>query len=131
MTPDGSLCEVRAPWPDELPRLASAFPGAPWHQPLLLRVMVAKRPHERIVGLGALTMQTPAPDSTTLFIAIRARFAAHAATDEMIAEILASARNSRIRSVSLSLDGATEAVTASLIRAGFVCDARGCHWSTG
>lgn len=86
---------VRPPWPDELPRLADAFPGLAFTRPLHLRALAvpatAQSP-ERLVGVAALAAPAEGKSVATLAFAVRPRFVATEHARELLAAILAVAR---------------------------------------
>ena len=93
---------VRPPWPDELPRLADAFPGLAFTRPLHLRVLAvpatAGSP-ERLVGVAALAAPAEGKPDATLAFVVRPRFVATEHTRELLAAILAAAREERFSSI--------------------------------
>lgn len=93
---------ARPPWPDELPRLADAFPGLALTRPLHLRVLTvpatAGSP-ERLVGVAALAAPAEGKLDATLAFAVRPRFVATEHTHELLAAILAAAREEKFPGV--------------------------------
>jgi hypothetical protein len=87
-------CVVRHPWPDELPRIADAFPLLDWRKPMQLQVLVAPCERERIVGVAALLSSKDKEPAAILMLSVRARFSATDAVGELLAAALAAARAS-------------------------------------
>lgn len=125
---------VRPPWPDELARLADAFPGLQWSTPLHLRVLAvpatAVSP-ERLVGLAAVAEPAPGAVEAVLFLRVRARFAATRATDFLLAEAIALARGLGASMLSTGRFAGPDPREAALLRAGFAGTADGRSWQVG
>jgi len=123
---------VRPPWPDELPRLADAFPGLSFPQPVHLRVLVvpatASSP-ERIVGFAVLAGPTEGTGDGALRFVVRPRQAATGAARDLLDAILGVAREQAFAAVvTLAPDIATDRRAACLSGAGFEPAAEAGFW---
>lgn len=93
---------VRPPWPDELPRLADAFPGLTFPPPVHLRVLVVpatSNSPERIVGVAALTGPAEGRSDGALRFAVRPRQTATSGAGELLDAILGVAREQALSAV--------------------------------
>lgn len=122
---------VRAPWPDELPRLTDAFPGLALTRPLHLRVLVvpatAGSP-ERLVGVAALAAPAKGKSDATLAFAVRPRFVATEHARELLAAILTAAGEEKYSAV-VTVAPADATPHADLLRAfGFSATAESGLW---
>jgi hypothetical protein len=122
---------VRLPWPDELPRLADAFPGLNSTGPRHLRVLVvvpeANHP-ERLVGLAALAEPAPGTTTATLLLRIRARFTDTAAADALLAEAKLVAVGLGVCGLSTTRIAGSDPREPVLRRAGFTAADEGKTW---
>ena len=122
---------VRPPWPDELPRLADAFPGLKWSTPLHLRVLVvpaAAASPERLVGLAAVAESAPGATEAALILRVRARLADSPATDALLAEAIALARGLGARTLITGQPAGPDPREPALSRAGFTATDDGKSW---
>lgn len=111
---------VRSPWPDELPRLAEAFPTLRWRRAMHLHVLATGGEIERLVAVSAVCPAPADREVATLSLLARPRFAATAAFDALLAAALGVARERGVRELEFEplLAPADDRVPA-LQRAGF------------
>jgi hypothetical protein len=125
---------IRPPWPDELPRLADAFPGLKWTASLHLRVLVmpatAISP-ERLVGLAAVAEPASGATDTALFLRVRARLVDSPAIDALLAEAIALARGLGLRTLTTGQTAGPDPREPALRRAGFNANDEGKSWRIG
>ena len=116
------IATVRPPWPDELTRLADAFPGLALTGPLHLRVLVvpatAANP-ERLVGVAALAAPAEGKTDAALAFAVRPRFAATRPACDLLAAIIAVAREKHFPAVITAAPADTDLLGTPLRAAGF------------
>jgi hypothetical protein len=126
------LLEVRAPWPDELPRLTEAFPGLTLDRLWELRVLVVTAGAgtvERLVGLAALTARVEGKAEANLILAVRPRFANTAEAKQLLGEILAVGTLRGFASVAAAAVPDADHRSALLAQAGFRPVSNGSYWS--
>ncbi len=125
---------VRPPWPDELARLADAFPGLKKTTPLHLRVLVVPATitsPERLVGLLALAEHASGATEAALFLRLRPRFADTPAADALLAETIALARSLGARTLITDRPAGPDPREPALRRAGFTATDDGKSWRIG
>jgi hypothetical protein len=129
-----SVPVIRPPWPDELPRLADAFPGLKWTASLHLRVLVmpatAISP-ERLVGLAAVTEPASGTTDAALFLRVRARLVDSPTIDALLAEAIAFARGLGLRTLTTGQSASPDPREPVLRRAGFNATDDGKSWRIG
>jgi hypothetical protein len=122
---------ARPPWPDELPRIADAFPDLKWTEPLHLRVLVvpatATLP-ERLVGVAALAEPVPGATEAALFLRIRPRFIDTPANDALLSEAVALAKAAGARTLITGQLSTPDPREPGLRRAGFASAEDGKSW---
>lgn len=112
------VCVVRPPWPDELPRLADAFPQGRFNRPLHSLLLVAPGSPERIVGFAGVL--EPVDGRTGLTCAIRPRFIDSPEADRLLAAAVRLARELGVRELRTADDLPPDApIAPALARAGF------------
>jgi len=114
---------TRPPWPDELPRLADAFPGFPFAHPMHLRVLAvpatATTP-ERLVALAALIAPAADRPHATLLLRIRERFLAAPTARSLVADLLTLARAEKFPTLLAPAQAEPDPRAALLRSAGFL-----------
>ncbi len=114
---------VRAPWPDEIPRLSDAFPGVPFAHPMHLRVLVLPSSEanlERLVGVAAIMPASADRPQATLLLRIRDRWLSHPGAHDLLHAIIAEARQAGCTALDAIGVTGEEDSRASLLRsAGF------------
>lgn len=116
-------CVVRPPWPDELPRVAEAFPALGWQEPMHLHVLVVIGVPERLVGVAAVRPPAEKDRPAELSLIVRPRHLPTPRADELLAAALATAHSLGVRAIELGRPIApNDPRRAVLKRAGFRFD---------
>lgn len=122
---------LRPPWPDEIPRLADAFPALPFKASLRLRVLAVPATEttpERLVGVAALAAPPPTGGPAGLRFEVRARFARTLAAASLLEDSLAAARIASFATLATLPVHPADPRAALLRRAGFVPGEPGAVW---
>ncbi len=125
--PPSPACLVRPPWPDELPRIADAFPRGRVNRALHPLVLVAPGSPERMVGFAGVL--EPLEGQTGLTCALRPRYLDSPDGDRLLSAAVHLARSLGARSIRTIDDlPSGSPIGPALKRAGFVVTATSEFW---
>lgn len=120
---------ARPPFAHELPRLAEAFPEAPWERGALLRVLVCEAEPKRIVGLAAVILDAAPGVPAELFFFVRPRFSGREGADRLLEETCRGALELGLRQLVTLPRAAAPACAERLKARGFApASEGGAYW---